>query len=152
MLLLCVPVPRRFVVVQHGLEERRTPGNTLAVQPDKPYQGLSQFGTGALLLLLLLLLAYVLHDGSCTHAPECPAGVCNQTLLAFQLQASTLQLLWIYPSCRIAVVLHVHYCALGVHSAQRRCSAASRSRVKFSAVAQDQTLPHCTIGVLHYSN
>lgn len=38
--------PRRFVVVQHGLEERRTPGNTLAVQPDKPYQGLSQFGTG----------------------------------------------------------------------------------------------------------
>lgn len=37
----------RFVVVQHGLEERRTPGNTLAVQPDKPYQGLSMFGTGA---------------------------------------------------------------------------------------------------------
>jgi len=33
-------------VVQHGLEERRTPGNTLAVQPDKPYQGLSMFGTG----------------------------------------------------------------------------------------------------------
>jgi hypothetical protein len=43
------------VVVQHGLEERRTPGNTLAVQPDKPYQGLSQFGTGGALLLLLLL-------------------------------------------------------------------------------------------------
>lgn len=36
----------RFVVVQHGLEERRTPGNTLAVQPDKPFQGLSMFGTG----------------------------------------------------------------------------------------------------------
>jgi hypothetical protein len=36
----------RFVVVHHGLEERRTPGNTLAVQPDKPYQGLSGFGTG----------------------------------------------------------------------------------------------------------
>jgi hypothetical protein len=34
------------VIVQHGLEERRTPGNTLAVQPDKPYQGLSMFGTG----------------------------------------------------------------------------------------------------------
>lgn len=33
-------------MVQHGLEERRTPGNTLAVQPDKPYQGLSMFGTG----------------------------------------------------------------------------------------------------------
>ena len=38
--------PLRFVVVHHGLEERRTPGNTLAVQPDKPYQGLSGFGTG----------------------------------------------------------------------------------------------------------
>jgi hypothetical protein len=34
------------VVVYHGLEERRTPGNTMAVQPDKPYQGLSMFGTG----------------------------------------------------------------------------------------------------------
>ena len=28
----------RFVVVDHALEERRTPGNTLIVQPDKPYQ------------------------------------------------------------------------------------------------------------------
>jgi hypothetical protein len=34
------------VVVHHGLEERRTPGNTLAVQPDKPYQSLASFGTG----------------------------------------------------------------------------------------------------------
>ncbi len=32
----------------HGMEERRIPGNTLAVQPDKPYQGLSMFGTGFL--------------------------------------------------------------------------------------------------------
>jgi hypothetical protein len=44
--LVCVSWCHRFVVVQHGLEERRTPGNTLAVQPDKPYQGLSMFGTG----------------------------------------------------------------------------------------------------------
>lgn len=43
---MCLCVYCRFVVVQHGLEERRTPGNTLAVQPDKPYQGLSMFGTG----------------------------------------------------------------------------------------------------------
>lgn len=42
------PTTDRFVVVYHGLEERRVPGNTLAVQPDKPYQGLSQFGTGFL--------------------------------------------------------------------------------------------------------
>eukprot|EP00775_Hariotina_reticulata_P005540 gene5540-5776_t len=42
------PTTDRFVVVQYGLEERRTPGNTLAVQPDKPYQGLSMFGTGFL--------------------------------------------------------------------------------------------------------
>lgn len=28
----------RFVVVMHDVEERRTPGNTLIVQPDKPYQ------------------------------------------------------------------------------------------------------------------
>lgn len=32
------PTTDRFVVVMNGLEERRTPGNTLVVQPDKPYQ------------------------------------------------------------------------------------------------------------------
>ncbi|CAL8464390.1 g3925 [Coccomyxa elongata] len=42
------PTTDRFVVVMHGLEERRTPGNTLIVQPDKPYQGLSQYGNGFL--------------------------------------------------------------------------------------------------------
>lgn len=42
------PTTDRFVVVYHGLEDRRVPGNTLAVQPDKPYQGLSIFGTGFL--------------------------------------------------------------------------------------------------------
>jgi len=35
-------------VVHHGLEERRTPGNTLAVQPDQPYRGLTALGTGFL--------------------------------------------------------------------------------------------------------
>ena len=36
---LTVHVPAdRFVVVTHALEERRTPGNTLIVQPDKPWQ------------------------------------------------------------------------------------------------------------------
>jgi hypothetical protein len=67
------------VVVQHGLEERRTPGNTLAVQPDKPYQGLSQFGTGALLLLLLLLLL-VLHTSFSKHSVEISDwSVCKRT-------------------------------------------------------------------------
>ncbi|GIL50072.1 hypothetical protein Vafri_6390 [Volvox africanus] len=42
------PTTDRFVVVFHGAEERRIPGNTLAVQPDKPYQGLASFGTGFL--------------------------------------------------------------------------------------------------------
>ena len=42
------PTTDRFVVVHHGHEERRTPGNTLAVQPDKPFQGLSIFGSAFL--------------------------------------------------------------------------------------------------------
>ncbi|CAL5220728.1 g2786 [Coccomyxa viridis] len=42
------PTTDRFVVVMGGMEERRTPGNTLIVQPDKPYQGLSQYGNGFL--------------------------------------------------------------------------------------------------------
>ena len=32
------PTTDRFVVVYDGHDERRTPGNTLAVQTDKPYQ------------------------------------------------------------------------------------------------------------------
>jgi hypothetical protein len=32
------PTTDRFVVVESGLAERRTPGNTLVVQPSKPYQ------------------------------------------------------------------------------------------------------------------
>lgn len=42
------PTTDRFVVVTHALEERRTPGNTLIVQPDKPWQGLAQYGNGFL--------------------------------------------------------------------------------------------------------
>ncbi|CAD7698842.1 unnamed protein product [Ostreobium quekettii] len=42
------PTTDRFVVVMSGHEERRTPGNTIVVQPDKPYQGLSIFGHGFL--------------------------------------------------------------------------------------------------------
>ncbi|DBA71146.1 hypothetical protein WJX79_000852 [Trebouxia sp. C0005] len=42
------PTTDRFVVVTHALEERRTPGNTLIVQPDQPWQGLAQYGNGFL--------------------------------------------------------------------------------------------------------
>eukprot|EP00798_Chlamydomonas_sp_ICE-L_P032141 gene32141-16666_t len=42
------PTTDRFTVVYHGGEERRVPGNTLAVQPDLPYQGLAGFGSGFL--------------------------------------------------------------------------------------------------------
>jgi len=38
------PTTDRFVVVFGGHDERRIPGNTLAVQQDLPYQGLSMFG------------------------------------------------------------------------------------------------------------
>ena len=42
------PTTDRFVVVNYGIEDRFTPGNTLAVQPDQPYSGLSNFGSGFL--------------------------------------------------------------------------------------------------------
>lgn len=42
------PTTDRFVVVMHGPDDRRTPGNTLVVQTDKPFTGLSQFGNGFL--------------------------------------------------------------------------------------------------------
>lgn len=42
------PTTDRFVVVMHGPEDRRTPGNTLVVQTDKPFTGLGQFGNGFL--------------------------------------------------------------------------------------------------------
>ena len=42
------PTTDRFVVVQHGPETRRTPGQTLAVQTDKPFTGLGAFGSSFL--------------------------------------------------------------------------------------------------------
>lgn len=42
------PTTDRFVVVMSGEQDRTTPGNTLAVQPDKLFQGLQSFGTGFL--------------------------------------------------------------------------------------------------------
>ena len=42
------PTTDRFMCVMHGAQERRTPGNALAVSADKPFRGLSQFGTGFL--------------------------------------------------------------------------------------------------------
>lgn len=42
------PTTDRFVVVMHGHEPRTTPGQTLAVQSDKPFTGLSAFGSSFL--------------------------------------------------------------------------------------------------------
>lgn len=42
------PTTDRFVVVQHSVDERTIPGNTLCVQPDKPYTGLTAFGSSFL--------------------------------------------------------------------------------------------------------
>jgi len=42
------PTTDRFVVIMGGHDERRTPGNTIAVQPDKPFTGLTAFGTAFL--------------------------------------------------------------------------------------------------------
>jgi hypothetical protein len=42
------PTTDRFVVVMHGHEPRVTPGQTLAVQADKPFTGLSSFGSSFL--------------------------------------------------------------------------------------------------------
>ena len=42
------PTTDRFVVVMHGHEPRVTPGQTLAVQSDKPFTGLTSFGSSFL--------------------------------------------------------------------------------------------------------
>jgi len=42
------PSTDRFVIVSSGPEDRRTPGHTLAVQPDLPYTSLAAFGNGLL--------------------------------------------------------------------------------------------------------
>mmetsp|Transcript_6817 Transcript_6817/g.10684 ORF Transcript_6817/g.10684 Transcript_6817/m.10684 type:complete len:556 (-) Transcript_6817:108-1775(-) len=39
------PTTDRFMAIMHGKEERRTPGNALSVETDKPFRGLSKFGT-----------------------------------------------------------------------------------------------------------
>jgi len=42
------PTTDRFNAVMFGIEDRIIPGNTVAVQEDKPFRGLSRFGTGFL--------------------------------------------------------------------------------------------------------
>eukprot|EP00049_Salpingoeca_infusionum_P000502 m.40324 g.40324 ORF g.40324 m.40324 type:complete len:542 (-) comp10426_c0_seq1:269-1894(-) len=42
------PTTDRFMAIMHGPTERLTPGNALAVQDDKPFRGLTQFGTAFL--------------------------------------------------------------------------------------------------------
>ena len=42
------PTTDRFVVLTHGLDDRTTPGNTMAVNSSLPYTGLQTFGTGFL--------------------------------------------------------------------------------------------------------
>ncbi|EDQ87078.1 uncharacterized protein MONBRDRAFT_38103 [Monosiga brevicollis MX1] len=42
------PTTDRFMAIMHGPTERVTPGNALAVQEDKPFRGLQQFGTSFL--------------------------------------------------------------------------------------------------------
>lgn len=42
------PTTDRFVAVMHGWDEGITPGNTLAVQTDKPFTALQKFGTAFL--------------------------------------------------------------------------------------------------------
>ena len=42
------PTTDRFVVLTHGLDDRTTPGNTMAVNSALPYTGLQSFGTGFL--------------------------------------------------------------------------------------------------------
>ncbi|KAG0468362.1 hypothetical protein HPP92_017690 [Vanilla planifolia] len=42
------PTTDRFVVVMSGPDERSIPGNTIAVQADMPYSGLTSFGTACL--------------------------------------------------------------------------------------------------------
>eukprot|EP00055_Hartaetosiga_balthica_P003254 m.7128 g.7128 ORF g.7128 m.7128 type:complete len:559 (+) comp2713_c0_seq1:3-1679(+) len=42
------PTTDRFMAVMHGAKERIIPGNALAVQEDKPFKGLQQFGTNFL--------------------------------------------------------------------------------------------------------
>ena len=50
MVLLGRPLPSAPLLTRtqvfHGAEERRIPGNTLAVQPDKPYQVGGGWGRG----------------------------------------------------------------------------------------------------------
>lgn len=40
--------PDRFIIVGHGEQDARIPGNTVAISSTKPYQGLLSFGQGFL--------------------------------------------------------------------------------------------------------
>lgn len=80
------PTTDRFVVVESGLEERRTPGNTLIVQPDKPYQviPLPFLSSHAPSCLLSTTWIHVLmHDAAPILVLKglCQSVLCRQTAL-----------------------------------------------------------------------
>lgn len=48
MVVCLLPLTTCFYFVQNGPDERSIPGNTVAVQADMPFSGLTSFGTAFL--------------------------------------------------------------------------------------------------------
>jgi EH domain-containing protein 1 len=61
------PTTDRFVVVMGGTDERSVPGNTIAVQADMPFSGLSKFGTAFLSKFECSLMPHPVS----THLQKC---------------------------------------------------------------------------------
>ena len=60
------PTTDRFVVITSGPDERCIPGNTIAVQADMPYSGLSSFGTAFLSKFECSQMPHPVYSFSCT--------------------------------------------------------------------------------------
>ncbi|KAG0448333.1 hypothetical protein HPP92_027896 [Vanilla planifolia] len=74
------PTTDRFVVVMSGPDERSIPGNTIAVQADMPYSGLTSFGT-AFYQNLSALKCHIHYDF--TGVTSWFAAKCDLILLLF---------------------------------------------------------------------
>nr|GEX25960.1 EH domain-containing protein 1-like [Tanacetum cinerariifolium] len=69
------PTTDRFVVVMNGPDERSIPGNTVAVQADMPYSGLTNFGTA------------FLSKFECSQMPHPDENVICHDILLFKLNS-----------------------------------------------------------------
>uniref|UniRef100_A0A0D9ZS68 EH-domain-containing protein 1 n=1 Tax=Oryza glumipatula TaxID=40148 RepID=A0A0D9ZS68_9ORYZ len=100
------PTTDRFVVITSGPDERCIPGNTIAVQADMPYSGLSSFGTAFLskkkLIVSIFYIAKLLDHITFVDTPGVLSGEKQRTQRSYDFTGVTS---WFAAKCDLILLL-----------------------------------------------